>query len=310
MDILGLGYVGLDVPDPEAWLAFGRDILGLDLGRAPGAGAYLPDDSGGRGADGSAYFRMDEWSWRLAVHPATGRPGVRYIGLEVAGPRELAAALAELEAGGFPARAGNAAECGARAVTGMGFTQDPSGNAIELFYGPLVTNGYRNSRGMTFLTGDMGMGHINLFVSRYEECADFYTRMLGFRLTDYYHVGPDQTVNFFHVNARHHTVGIMKVADVDAVHHLMFETTELDMVGEALDRVMAAGCKITASLGRHSNDRIVSFYVASPSGVEIEIGWGAIKVGPDWTPRYRGPGDIWGHHGLTAENIEETGRRV
>lgn len=310
MDIVGLGYLGIDAPDPEAWLTFGRDVLGLDPGRAPGSEAYAPDGADGRGADGSVYFRIDDWSWRLAIHPAAGKPGLRYMGLELAGKDDLESALAELEAAGLPARRGSPEECMARAVTGIGFTMDPAGNAIELFYGPLVTNGYRNSRGMTFLTGKLGMGHINLFVSRYEECADFYTRVLGFRLTDYYHVGPDQTVNFFHVNPRHHTLGIMKVVNVDALHHIMFETTELDMVGEVLDRVISAGCRITASLGRHSNDRIVSFYVESPSGVEVEIGWNAIQVGSDWTPRYRAPGDIWGHHGLTAENIAETGNAI
>ena len=311
MQILGLGYVGLNVPDVEAWVGFARDILGLDLGRAPGVDAYVPgagDD--GRAADGSAYFRIDEWSWRLGRHPAADVPGLRYMGLEVAGPLELEAALAELNAAGYSARPGSADDCRARAVTGIGFTQDPAGNTIELFYGPLVTNNYRNSRGMEFLTGVMGMGHINLFAADYDANHAFYTRVLGFRLTDYYHVGPDMTVNFFHTNSRHHTVGLMKVAPVNGVHHIMFETTDLDMVGQAYDRVIAAGCKITASLGRHSNDRIVSFYVESPSGVEVEIGWGAITVGPDWTPRYRGPGDIWGHHGLTAESIEETGKRA
>jgi hypothetical protein len=99
----------------------------------------------------------------------------------------------------------------------------------------------------------------------------------------------------------------MEVAPFDAIHHLMLEVSELDMVGLAYDRVRSAGCKITASLGRHSNDRIVSFYVESPSGVEVEIGWGAITVGPDWTPSYRAPGDVWGHHGLTADAIAEAG---
>ena len=309
MQILGLGYLGLNVPDVEAWVAFGRDVLGLDLGRAPGLGAYIPGAGDtGRAADGAAFFRIDDWSWRLGLHPTSGAPGLRYMGLEVQGPRELDAALAELEAEGCPARRGNAEECSARAVSGIGFTQDPAGNVIELFFGPQVMNNYRNTRGITFLTGALGMGHINLFAADYAANRDFYTRVLGFRLTDSYHVGPDMTVNFFHTNTRHHTVGLMQVAPVNGVHHIMFEATELDAVGQAYDRVLAAGCKVTASLGRHSNDRIVSFYVESPSGVEVEIGWGAIEVGPDWTPTYRGPGDIWGHHGLTAESIEETGR--
>lgn len=310
VNIVGLGYVGLSAIDPGQWLEFGCGQLGLDLGRAPGGEAWSDTGPGGQGADGSLWFRIDDWSWRLAIHPVREgeRPGLRYLGFELAGEAELDAALAELQAAGFIARRGNREECLARAVSGIGFTQDPGGNAIELFHGPQVDNGYRNSRGMEFLTGPLGMGHVNLFASDYAASADFYSRLLGFRLTDYYSVGPDQTVNFFHVNARHHTIGLMKVAPVDAIHHIMFETTELDMVGMAYDRVQAAGCTITASLGRHSNDRIVSFYVQSPSGVEVEIGWGALQVGPDWTPRYRSPGDIWGHHGLTAENIAATSK--
>ncbi|MCP5395247.1 MAG: VOC family protein [Sphingomonadaceae bacterium] len=311
MDIIGLGYVGIDAPDPEAWLAFGRDIIGLDPGCAPIAPAHLDQGRDGRGPDGSVYFRVDEWSWRLAVHPMRDgqeRPGLRYLGFEVAGEAELQVAMAELEAAGHAVRRGDAADCQSRAVSGIAFTRDPSGNAVEMFHGPRVTNLYRNSKGMEFLTGDMGMGHVNLFSSNYEESAAFYTGLLGFRMTDFYQVGEGQTVNFFHCNRRHHTVGLMKVAPFDAIHHIMFECTDIDMVGLAYDRVLAAGTKVTASLGRHSNDRIISFYCESPSGVEIEIGWGAITVGPDWTPRFRSPGDLWGHHGLTAEAIAEGGK--
>ncbi|MCB2067140.1 MAG: VOC family protein [Erythrobacter sp.] len=311
MDILGLGYLGIDAPDPDAWLAFGRDLIGLDTGRAPVAPPYVDAGQDGRGPDGSVYFRIDDWSWRLAVHPMVPgreRPGLRYLGFELPGAAELDVAIAELEAAGCAVRRGDAADCVARAVTGIAFTSDPSGNALELFYGPLVTNNYRNSKGIEFLTGQLGMGHVNLFTSNYDACAAFYTDVLGFRLTDYYEVGEGQLINFFHINPRHHTIGLMKVAPFDAIHHIMFETTDIDMVGLAYDRVKAAGSKITASLGRHSNDRIISFYVESPSGVEIEMGWGAMTVGPDWTPRYRGPGDIWGHHGLTSDAIAEGGK--
>lgn len=306
MNIIGLGYVGLGAPKPGDWIPFARDVIGLGLGRAPGAAPYLPpSDHPERGADGSVYFAADEWSWRLAVHPAE-QPGIQYLGFEVGSEKELDQALAELKAAGFPARRGGVAEAQARAVTGIGFSQDPAGNALEFFYAPMVGNGFRSPHDMKFLTGDMGLGHVNLFVQNFEECARFYVDVLGFRLTDYYSVGPDMSVNFFHINPRHHTLGIMKVAPINAGHHIMFETAELDMVGQALDRAMAAGCTITASLGRHSNDGILSFYMKSPSGIEVEIGWGAIRVGPDWAPRFRAPGDLWGHHGLTAENIKQT----
>jgi len=248
---------------------------------------------------------MDDWSWRIAVHPDAQTAGLLYMGLEVRGQRELEDMLARLAAAGHEARLGTVSEAAARAVTGIGYTRDPAGNAIELFYGPLIIDGFASAFGMSFLTGDMGLGHINLFVADFDACERFYLDMLGFRLTDYYHVGDQMTVNFYHVNSRHHTVGLMKLAPVNAVHHVLFEVESVDMVGKALDRAMAAGCRITASLGRHSNDNMLSFYMASPFGFEVEIGCEAIRVGPDWTPRFRGPGDVWGHHGLTAADIQE-----
>ena len=309
MNIIGLGYVGLTAPDLAQWLTFARDVIGLDPGRAPGGPAFESDGADGLGRDGSLFFRIDDWTWRLAIHPASEgeRPGLAYLGFEVGGEAELAAALEELAQAGFSARRGTARDALDRAVTGIGFTTDPGGHSIELFYGPQVSHGYRNSRGIEFLTGALGMGHVNLFASDSKASIDFYTRVLGFELTDYYSLGEDQSVNFFHVNPRHHTVGVASMVPFDALHHLMLEVTKLDMVGLAYDRAKAAGCKITASLGRHSNDRIISFYVESPSGVEMEIGWGAIQLGPDWTPSFRAPGDVWGHHGLTADALAEAG---
>lgn len=311
MEIIGLGYMGFGAPDPRAWLGYGRDVIGLQPARVPGTPAYEPaPDEPGFAADGSLYFKLDDWSWRLAIHPHADNKGLLYLGLEVRGPNELAAALTELRAAGFEAVAGTAEQAQARAVTGIGYTRDPAGNAIELFYGPLLDGKFVSPQGMEFLTGDMGIGHINLFVADFDACEHFYTNILGFRLTDYYHVGDRMTVNFYHINPRHHSVGLMRLAPINAVHHIMFEVPSVDFVGMALDRAMDAGCKITASLGRHSNDRMLSFYMASPFGFEVEIGCEAIRVGPDWTPRYYPPGDLWGHKGLTAESIQEAGEQI
>lgn len=311
MKIMGLGYAGFGAPDPEMWRRFALEVIGLAPGRVPGEPPYAPPmGNPGQAADGSLYFKLDDWSWRVAIHPHADNQGLLYMGLEVQGQRDLDQALAELAAAGHEARAGTASEAASRAVTGIGFTRDPAGNAIELFYGPLVEDGFISPLGMRFLTGDMGLGHLNLFVADFDACEAFYTEVLGFRLSDYYDVGEGMTVNFYHINPRHHTIGLMKLTPINAVHHLLFEVPSVDMVGLALDRATAAGCKITASLGRHTNDNMLSFYMASPFGFEIEIGCDAIRVGPDWTPRYRGPGDVWGHHGLTVENIQDSGEGI
>ena len=77
---------------------------------------------------------------------------------------------------------------------------------------------------------------------------------------------------------------------------MMLETQNLDDVGRALDRAMAAGAHISATLGCHTNDRMVSFYVRSPSGFDIEYGCNGWQV--DWsgfTPTTSLSDSLWGH---------------
>ena len=62
------------------------------------------------------------------------------------------------------------------------------------------------------------------------------------------------------------------------VHHIVFEVEDIDQVGYALERATRAGHPITASLGRHKNDRVLSFYMRSPAGFEVEIGCDARLV--------------------------------
>ena len=84
----------------------------------------------------------------------------------------------------------------------------------------------------------------------------------------------------------------------------MFETTSLDDVGRALDRAIARGVPITSSLGRHRNDETVSFYMQSPAGCDVEIGWGGVLIGDGWVEHeFGGGGDVWGHHGLDADAL-------
>ena len=77
---------------------------------------------------------------------------------------------------------------------------------------------------------------------------------------------------------------------------MMVEVPGLDDVGRALDRAKAAGVHISSSLGKHMNDKMVSFYMRSPGGFDIEYGFGGIQ--PDWgsfTPTISIKEDEWGH---------------
>ena len=73
MKIRGLGYVGLQGPDPKVWLDFATNVCGLMPARSvPGdsRGASRPGPTDGGNAiapDGSVFLKMDDWQWRIAV---------------------------------------------------------------------------------------------------------------------------------------------------------------------------------------------------------------------------------------------------
>lgn len=313
MKIRGLGYVGFSVPDPQEWLRFGIDVLGLMPARALAGedwGTPASKDSGpaskgsGVAPDGTVYLKMDDWQWRMALHPGTAA-GVQYIGLELGSKQELEAAVDELRTAGQFAEMGSAEQARARSVSGIGYTRDPIGNSIELFYGPTLDRNFQSPHNMRFVTGDMGLGHLNLFVDPLDECQEFYTRILGFKLTDYMIFGPNMSANFYHCNPRHHSIGLTRIGEVNGLHHLMLEVEDIDDVGRCLDRAERAGIVITSTLGRHVNDRALSFYMRSPAGFEVEVGCHSVRIDEHWTPSQFVEGDVWGHKGLNPENVQK-----
>jgi hypothetical protein len=65
---------------------------------------------------------------------------------------------------------------------------------------------------------------------------------------------------------------------------------------EVFRRCIAAGAHISSSFGKHSNDFMLSFYVQTPGGFDLEFGCGGLQ--PDWktwVPTHSLIPDLWGH---------------
>ena len=76
----------------------------------------------------------------------------------------------------------------------------------------------------------------------------------------------------------------------------MTEVATLDDVGRAMDRCARHGAPVSASLGRHANDEMVSFYVRTPGGFDIEYGTGGRLVDDaTWVCRETTAVSLWGH---------------
>lgn len=299
MKVRSLAYVGIGAPSPLLWLSFCTNILGMMPARAAPGEDWGVANATGIAQDGTVYLKMDERQWRIAVHPSCRNGELLYLGLELDGCLELKAAVQELQALNIDVRLGSRAECEARAVTGLAFTKDPSGNTLELFYGQTFDYNFRSPvADHGFVAGSLGIGHLNLLVTEQAACYDFYTAVLGFRLSDYYHIDNETKLQFLRCNERHHSIAIVDLGGVRGIQHMLVELCDIDAVGRALDRAKSAGFEIVSTMGRHRNDRMLSFYLRGPSGFDIEIGCGGLQVDENWRPNQFCEGDVWGHDGL------------
>ena len=129
----------------------------------------------------------------------------------------------------------------------------------------------------------------------------FYCELLGMRLSDRIEVemapGFSLLITFLHANPRHHTVAFAAAPMPKRVHHFMLEVGAMDDVGHAYDRCLKAGIEIANTLGVHPNDRMFSFYARTPSGFDVEFGWGGRKIDDaTWKVDRYDRMSVWGHH--------------
>ncbi|MDO8434167.1 MAG: biphenyl-2,3-diol 1,2-dioxygenase [Candidatus Binatus sp.] len=284
--IAGLGYLGIGVSNLPAWEDFATNVLGLQVS--------------GRD-ERTLALRMDEYRQRFVLH-AGGNDDVAYVGWEVRDAAAMQAVASRLRETGIKVEAGSAEEAAARGVTELAKFDDPNGLATEIFYGPLMRfeEPFHSPRAISgFVTGEQGLGHIVLAVRDLEQSLHFYRDILGFRISDFIDMsfGPMKaTLAFFHCNARHHSLAIIAAPLPKRLLHFMLQTKSVDDVGSTLYLAQDKGVEIASSLGRHTNDHMLSFYMRTPSGFEVEYGWGARTVDDAvWhVQRHQAP-SIWGH---------------
>jgi 3,4-dihydroxy-9,10-secoandrosta-1,3,5(10)-triene-9,17-dione 4,5-dioxygenase len=290
--IRSLGYLRIESSDVAAWREFGLRVLGMVEGRGPDPSAL--------------YLRMDDFPARLVIAAGEGNRLVA-SGWEVAGERDLDELGRSLDRAGVAVKAGTEAELADRRVGRMLRFDDPSGNALEVFSGAALehrpaASPYANR----FVTGLLGLGHVVLPVSDVEAALRFYTDVLGFRLRDSMRMapelfggpagGPPLWMRFLGCNPRHHSLALAPFPAPAGIVHLMIEVASLDDVGRAMDRCERRGARMSATLGRHANDLMVSFYLATPGGFDIEYGTdGRLVDDATWISRETTAISLWGH---------------
>ncbi len=220
------------------------------------------------------------------------------------GRDELEVAADELKQRGLRVEWGTDDEHLDRGVRLMAWFLDLDGFRHELFYGQIDRpRSFRPGRPLAgFVTGEQGLGHVAIGVSDIERSRRFFLDVMGFSFTD--EIDAHLPLYFFHLSPRHHSLALGGTPGRRGLLHLGITAVDIDDVGTAADLAEHHGVEIRRTLGRHSNDRVVSFYVATPSGFDIEYGWGSIEVLPGaHTTTVMTTTSIWGHRQVTPSSF-------
>jgi catechol 2,3-dioxygenase-like lactoylglutathione lyase family enzyme len=157
------------------------------------------------------------------------------------------------------------------------WVRDPDGNAINIRQAageqppadpPLTLDspgnitrvgvrGYPEAR----TTRPRRLGHVLLFTGALERQLDFYTRVLGMKLSD----RAQSIVAFLRCTTDHHNLAFL-ASPGPGFHHGSFEVGSIDEIGLGAERMLEAGCPPGWGLGRHVIGSNFFYYVRDPWG--------------------------------------------
>ena len=280
-NVTELGYLGFGVSNLTKWKEYATEVIGAEW--------FEEGDV--------AYLRFDLWHHRIILHQ-DACDDLLYVGWRVSDAQALDAMAEKLKAAKIKFSVGTSAEASQRKVMGLLKLMSPGDIPTEIFWGPQVDahKPFHPGRPLfgRFKTGDnLGFAHI---VLREHGTAEPFYKTLGFKGTAEYKVeipgGIVVTPVFMYCNERQHSLAYALGPGAKRCHHMMLEYTDVKDMGQAHDIAKKMGVEFTMSIGTHANDGALSFYTASPSGWQVELGWG-VQPPPQHQQYY--VADIFGH---------------
>lgn len=302
-----MGYAVIESRQTDAW----RQLLGEALG-------MQADNL----SDGAVAARMDDHERRLLVVPGPSED-LQALGMELADEQALSIVLKRLQRRGIEVRESTPEAARQRGVARFWHFTGPKALQIELYCEPrLIGTRPRMATG-SFVTGDKGFGHVAMSTRRPDRMKQFWCEIFDLRHTDDVHYtisGVPMLFEFMRLNQRHHSIAFVSTPKIrldpirTRIQHLEVQAASLDDLSAAWERCRALGLTIAMSVGQHANDKAVSFYVATPSGFDIEFGWNPLLVDEaNWQPEVWSRISVWGHRfeGQTlAGRLGQLGRGV
>ena len=260
-----LGFVSMYVKDVDVSTEFYEKAVHLEVSDR---------------RNGKVFFRGGVQHHWIVVQPTPeGRePGLARLGIEVAGRETLDAFEARLLGLGLDVDAGDGL-ADERVMHYLKF-DDPSGNPLMLYTDMVQLATKPKPRLVEFLD----VQHVVLAVHDIDVGHDFYTNVLGMRVSDWF----EHSTAFMHFrNGWHHGIGIgSRSGNRNGLQHICFHTPDLDATMRSRAAVKKLGLPITSDLLKHGPSGSTGFYYQGPDTI-IENSFGARWFDPDQEPTVR-----------------------
>ena len=275
MGILRLSHVHVRVPDLELAAAYYGEVVGLiETARE----------------DNRVYLKCwDEHQHHSVVLEYAPTYGLDRVGFKVQDESDLDDLTSKIEAAGIATKRYGQGELG----PGTGHTvqfESPSGHLTELVWGMAQvgnllpqTNPPPQPQGLVGIHPPR-LDHLFLMCEDVEEVTDFYTDILGFRLTEQILADDGhQLVTFLERTHTPHDIAFITGPN-GALHHFAFWLDDWNDVRDAADICSYHGVNIDAGPTRHGATRGHGLYFFDPAGNRNEVYTGGYWADPDREP--------------------------
>jgi len=252
-----VGHATFETPDLDKAIDYYTGVAGLVLSAKEKDRAFLASKTG-----------------LLTIALEQGREeNLKRISFEVVPNADFAELAKALAADGVKSEMRNDSVPGIGKVLAF---NDPKGTTIELF----SEWSYLGSHHQVIGVGLLKLGHIAYTVNDPQAIADFYCRVLGFRLSDWI----EDFFVFLRCNPDHHTVNFIR-GPKQKMHHIAFELKDFAHLQDACELLALRKMPINwgpvrhgpghnvAIYHRNADDQNVEFYIELDQMKDEELGY-------------------------------------
>lgn len=244
VNVKHVSHVALKTRNVEGQAAFYTNMVGL---------GETQRDTAGR-----VYLRCNTNHHALVLIPSS-ESGIDHYALDVGDPAALESAATALTRAGISYETETPGESGQEPSLRL---HDPDGYIVELIGGIAQVSPDYGLRAVQ----PRKLSHVTLLVDDCKRSAEFYSEVLGFRVSDWV----DDIFLWMRCNPDHHGLAFAKTGSIK-MHHFAFEVVDFSYLARQAEHLMQNGYVLLYGPGRHGPGQNQFEYFRDPEKNLVEF---------------------------------------